>query len=144
MIVIPGRPIPLKRPRLGRKIVYDSQRVDKEAARFMIRKDWNKPPISDCLSVEMLFSYASPKSWSKKKKEEAKRGLPFGGRPDVDNLVKFYLDCMSGLVFEDDKLVVDIQATKFYWHSDFTAISAVPFENFPDLALDVYSQLFRT
>jgi Holliday junction resolvase RusA-like endonuclease len=39
---------------------------------------------------------------------------PTGGRQDVDNLLKFLLDSLQGLVFEDDRQVVVVEAYKVY------------------------------
>ena len=33
-------------------------------------------------------------------------------KPDVDNLAKFYLDVLSGIVFEDDARVVILECEK--------------------------------
>ena len=35
-------------------------------------------------------------------------------RPDIDNLIKFYLDCMTGLYWKDDADIYDVHATKVY------------------------------
>lgn len=35
-------------------------------------------------------------------------------KPDIDNMVKFYLDCANGIVFDDDRQVVSIVANKYY------------------------------
>jgi len=35
-------------------------------------------------------------------------------RPDLDNIVKLYMDAMNGLVFEDDSQIVSLYADKRY------------------------------
>ena len=35
-------------------------------------------------------------------------------RPDVDNFVEFYMDCMNKLVYLDDSQVIELSATKEY------------------------------
>jgi len=35
-------------------------------------------------------------------------------RPDLDNIIKFFLDSMNGLVFTDDSLIWKLKAQKVY------------------------------
>lgn len=35
-------------------------------------------------------------------------------KPDLDNMVKFYLDVMNDLVYEDDRFIVKIECEKRY------------------------------
>ena len=35
-------------------------------------------------------------------------------RPDIDNYIKFVMDCLNGLVYKDDSQVVDIYSNKLY------------------------------
>lgn len=60
-----------------------------------------------------------PKSWSKKKTQQALNGeiLPIS-RPDVDNYAKPILDAMNGVIYEDDSCIVDLRITKIYAESD--------------------------
>lgn len=62
--------------------------------------------VPEC-DVHITFFISMPKSWSKKKKAE-RLGQPHQGKPDIDNLVKALLDA----VYDDDKTVWDIRATK--------------------------------
>ena len=43
-----------------------------------------------------------------------RKGAPVfhSSKPDIDNAIKFYFDCMNEIVFTDDKLVVGVFATK--------------------------------
>lgn len=64
-----------------------------------------------------------PKSLSKRDREEANSGsLKHVKKPDVDNLVKLYLDVLSGIVFDDDNRVSLGQAIKVYSPSPKTII----------------------
>ena len=56
-----------------------------------------------------VFHLAMPPSWSKKDRE-AMCGTPHQQKPDVDNLVKAMLDAL----FEEDRLVWDVRATKIW------------------------------
>ena len=62
-----------------------------------------------------MFSFAPPVSWSKKKINEAIQGKHQPAvKPDVSNLVKFYEDCMNGLIYIDDAQIVELSARKVY------------------------------
>ena len=61
----------------------------------------------DKLRIE--FYLRMPKSWSKKKRKQY-LGKPHQQKPDIDNLVKAFLDCL----LDDDSFVWDIKAAK-YW-----------------------------
>jgi Holliday junction resolvase RusA-like endonuclease len=56
-----------------------------------------------------------PKSMGKSDRMEAMNGsLKHVKKPDVDNLIKLYLDVLSGIAFEDDNCVSLGQAIKVY------------------------------
>ena len=46
-------------------------------------------------------------------KESAPKTI-FIGKPDVDNLAKFVLDSLNGVLYDDDSQVVTLNATKMY------------------------------
>lgn len=56
-----------------------------------------------------------PKSFSKKKRQQALDGIirPTN-KPDVDNLAKGVMDSLTGVLYTDDRLVVQISVYKFY------------------------------
>lgn len=56
-----------------------------------------------------------PKSWSKKKQEQAEQGLikPIL-KPDVDNYVKAVKDALNGVCYVDDSQVVVLFISKHY------------------------------
>lgn len=59
--------------------------------------------------------YEVPKSWSKKKKQEAMdlRIRP-DKKPDADNIMKIIMDGLNGLAYDDDRQVIDAVCRKFY------------------------------
>lgn len=64
-----------------------------------------------------------PKSLSKKERSDAELGhLKHIKKPDVDNLVKLYLDVLSGIAFDDDNRVSLGQAIKVYSPTPKTVI----------------------
>jgi Holliday junction resolvase RusA-like endonuclease len=138
---IPGDPIPQARPRFcmqGRKpIVRDPNRADKIPVRLAMKQalftamnsdiqhialDACGLATSDTYSVEMHFRFATPKSWSDKK-SRSKINQPHNSKPDIDNLIKFYLDCASGILWLDDRMVTQIMASKAYGLSAQTIIT---------------------
>ena len=65
--------------------------------------------IIDFRSVEIVFHIPMPKSWSKKKKK-LYEGTPHLQRPDLDNYIKAWNDC----ILDEDSSVWQIHATKLW------------------------------
>lgn len=63
-------------------------------------------------SLHLIFTIQMPKSWSNKKRL-AMTGKPHQSKPDIDNLIKAFLDAL----LDDDAHVWDIRATKV-WGTD--------------------------
>lgn len=114
-------PVAQARPRatrFGRSIrLYDLEQVHvykaqlAESARFM----YHGEPLTGPLKVELWFYRPVQKSLSKK---ERSLRLTGAHRPtvksDVDNYIKSTLDGLNGLLWEDDRQIVDIIAHKYY------------------------------
>lgn len=64
-------------------------------------------------SVNMTFFYAIPKSYSKSKRTSL-QGQYKESSPDIDNICKSLLDSFTGVLYNDDKQIVKLQATKKY------------------------------
>ena len=66
----------------------------------------------------MVFSMPRPKSHYRTGKYShlLKKNAPMQciTKPDIDNLVKFYLDAMTGSFWRDDAYVCTIEASKIY------------------------------
>lgn len=121
-IVIPGRPIAKKRPRFARRknyvAVIDDQKAEEGLFLWHLERQFGflDEPISIAIAIKLRFYMPIPKATSK-----SKRGLMIEGlishtkKPDLDNLIKFALDCLSQYgTFIDDAQVVEIAATKQY------------------------------
>lgn len=125
-IEIQGDPIPKYRPRFttcGRFVkVYDSQDKIKNKTKLEIIEQlkFKKPDLFDSpVNVRCVFHMPRPKSHygSGKNKESLKKLAIYEKhikKPDVDNLVKFIFDCMTGIVWKDDSQVVWCDAVKKY------------------------------
>ena len=110
VLSIPGEPIPWQRParRLmcGRIITFDTQRREKEQVRWQMRGDWRKELLRGPVRCSFTFYMPIPASASRKMREQMLLNhFKHMCKPDVDNLVKFYMDCMTGAVYVDDKQV---------------------------------------
>lgn len=126
-----GTPIPQKRPRFSRKGAsthcYDEQKTLKEGYRWQIRSQFRAQPLLIPLGLDLLFFMPIPASLSSVKKKQMENGLiGHVKKPDLDNLQKFLLDCMNGLVFKDDSQVCEIRAKKIYSSKPGTTVRIIP------------------
>ena len=128
-IVIPGNPIPKLRPRFGSKKTYDVQKdtkrfyqaiITSEIKRKIIRRD--KKEMAEMYKIAKSSNFHLSIFFYMKIPRSAKEKMPCNKKPDIDNLIKLILDCMSGLVFDDDRLVTSICAKKSYSKKPKTVI----------------------
>ena len=107
-----------KRHRFARGFVYDPSSKDKKIAILQIKKQFTGEPYTDALKIKFVFHIKGPKAHFRTGKyaNELKKTAPVYHikRPDVDNYVKFYMDCMNKLVYLDDSQVIELRATKEY------------------------------
>jgi hypothetical protein len=47
-------------------------------------------------------------------------------KPDLSNLIKFYEDCANGILFHDDKQIVELKSKKKYSLNPRTVITVMP------------------
>ena len=75
------------------------------------------------LKVELLVYIKMPKSFSKIKKQRALAGeiRPLI-KPDVDNCTKNIFDALNGIVYPDDKQIVELTVKKFYSDGEFVNV----------------------
>lgn len=123
LIDIPGKPLPFKSPRVFSRISFNPLYKEKEQTQHEIRKQYAGEPLSCTISCDIIFYFQMPISFSKKKKIEAIAGeiLPIA-KFDLDNLCKYYLDCLKTIVIVDDGLIVDLRARKRYSTQSHTVI----------------------
>ena len=110
-IIIPEQPIAMQRPRLGKGHTYNPQAVEKvrlgwifKEAMMKARKNCTDKP----LSISAVFSFKRVKS-NKRRYHTA--------TPDLDNVIKFYLDCMQGdggIVYFNDSSIIELKCAKGY------------------------------
>jgi len=72
-------------------------------------------PLDSPVTVAIYIRVGIPASFSKQKRKDALEGiLKPTKKPDADNILKCFLDGMNGIVYLDDKQVVNIHLTKVY------------------------------
>ena len=105
--VLPGKPVPLKRPRFGQGHVYDSQKKLKERDQFYLRMYKPQLIVKQPIELNIVFYFQLPKRF--------KQGsLLHYCRPDLSNLIKYYEDISMGILFDDDCIISRIVAEKRY------------------------------
>ena len=126
-IIIPGKPIAKKRPRFARRgkfvTTYSDQETEEGKVLWEIRQQRPKKLMEGPISIYLWFGMPIPKSTSKKRFQLMLKGnIRHTKKPDVDNLIKFYLDVMNNEVFEDDKQIFYLSAIKEYTKKPRTEI----------------------
>ena len=118
---IPGKPIPLKRHRpSARGGYYDPSSKDKKQIWLQIAK--YKPGIPYIGNIYMTLTFYMPRpknhyrtgKYKHLLKDRCKDVVYYGIRPDLDNLVKFYMDLLNKGFYEDDSQICILQAEKKY------------------------------
>lgn len=123
LFTIPGEPIAKARPRFSRGgFTYDPQcKVMKGISHeFQRQMDENGLYLlSDGpLRVEVSAYSHPPRSWSYRKinavLDEWQSSNFIANKYDADNIVKLYLDCMTKIVYTDDRQVASLLVEKRY------------------------------
>ena len=134
-IILEGPPIAKKRAKHAKRgnftITYDPQHNEKMDVKTQMRaslssfKSEQVKTLSEAkyLKVSFVFSMQVPESDSKADKIEKlwQFQLP-STKPDLDNLEKFYLDCANGVLWSDDRVVVDLTSRKIYGKHPYVEI----------------------
>lgn len=121
-IVVPGRPVPLSRPRFanGRAYTCDKSRAAQADIGAMASPCFHGDIGGDVV-VELDFVYDVPKSWPKHKRDKAHGQALRPRYADVDNLAKQVLDGLNGIAYADDMQVVSLFCSKRFAFDDHDA-----------------------
>lgn len=119
---VPGPPRGKGRPRFARRGNFVKTYTDAATAsyedqiRFYALKAMeSSEPLKTALEAFIYVRLPVPQSYSKKRTEACLSGLERPcKKPDLDNIVKSYMDGMNGIVYVDDSQVVEIHTTKVY------------------------------
>ena len=120
------RPKPQARHRNNGKFQYDPSSADKKTFSILAKEYAPPKPYTHNFDLHITFCYKRPKSHfrSKNKTPILKKDVPFykKSKPDIDNLVKFYMDAMNGLFYVDDAQVVSVNAQKVYGSENYVHV----------------------
>lgn len=140
-IEIPGEPIAWKRPvdksYGGKHWRFDSQKQEKEVVRSRLhleygknRARWSLFGDREAIAIHLTFylpinrsdshGAVNAKLWDIQAANE---------KPDADNLAKFYLDCINGIFWSDDKRVNELHVKKKYSEKPRTIIEIMTKNN---------------
>ena len=121
-IRIPGTPVGKGRPRFARRgafvATYSPEKTQNyEALVKMAAQEAMEgaPPMDGPMQIDLWLSITPPASWSNKKALAALSGETAPTtKPDLDNTLKGILDACNGIVWHDDKQVVEAGIHKRY------------------------------
>lgn len=126
-IILPGTPIAQIRMKysgrngIGR--IYDPREKDKRKLKEVIKIAYQSHPFIIHPHVSFIFLMPIPSSIPKKQLSIYESGLlKHEKKPDVDNFIKLYLDCMDGICFDGDQKVSLGSSIKLYHSSPKTII----------------------
>ncbi len=123
IIFLAATPIAKKRPRfsrIGKHVVAysDQKEEERKFVAYIKRQIGDTELLTGPLRINLLFGMPRPKSHfgTGRNAGKLKPSAPeyHTKKPDIDNLEKFVLDCLNGVVFKDDSQVVETKAIKFY------------------------------
>lgn len=123
LIRIDGIPLAKARVRAGIRgkhaHVYDPQKPKLDALACEIKRllPSDFQPVAGPIAVKLRYGMPYPKSLSKKKRLNA-----YPTRVDLDNLVKATQDAGNKILWDDDRHIVSLEATKFYSDEPHTLI----------------------
>ena len=122
MFTVEGTPIGKGRPKFARRGNFvstytptktrDYETLIAEAARLAMS---TAEPLKTPVAAYIYITVPIPQSYSKKRSKACLDGSERPcKKPDIDNIVKAFLDSMNGIVYDDDTQVVSLHSTKRY------------------------------
>lgn len=114
-----GDPVAQGRPRFfksGEHMgAYDAQKKLKEGCKWQLRSQYRDTPMECPLYVDITFFMPIPKSTRGMRRRQMLNGVMHHmKKPDIDNLIKFTLDCLNDIVIKDDAQIAEIRVRKLY------------------------------
>lgn len=131
-LILSGQPVAWAPSRVVHgKHAFNPKYREKEHHEWEIRKQYTDEPITYAVGVIISFYMSIPKSTSKRMREEMLKNEIFHTKkPDVDNLTKYAIDVVKGIVIRDDNQVVEIFARKLYSENPHADIHVFKMENY--------------
>jgi Holliday junction resolvase RusA-like endonuclease len=111
-------------------VFFDKQHKEKEMYRFYIRSLHSSSivPFRD-VPLELTVTFFMPLPLTEKLCKERQEQYYFTSRPDLSNMIKFLEDAMQDFLFDDDCLIVKINALKVYDKKGRTEFTIEPIKN---------------
>ena len=119
---VDGKPEGKGRPRFARRGNFVTTYTDNKTKTYenkirdiaMVAMGASKP-LTTPLEAFIYISYPIPASYSKSRTKDCLTGLERPTKkPDIDNVIKAFLDSMNGIIYVDDTQVVELHSTKVY------------------------------
>lgn len=115
-----GTPVGKGRPRftrLGHTYTPPKTRAEENRLKLLSRDFMGPTPaFSEPLTLNFVVLHEPPQSLSLKRRSALIATALPAKRPDLDNIIKLYLDAMNGIVFLDDAQIVGLNAARRYSH----------------------------
>lgn len=114
-------PRPKKRPKVYRWSTVNPSEKDENTLAELIRQHPNCPekPYTGQIRVQLKFYKNPPKSTPNWQLEYMDLGYIRPNKsPDLDNYVKLVLDALNGILWEDDRYIIEMHSGKFYTTSE--------------------------
>lgn len=118
---IAGNPMGKQRPKFSRAGNFVRTYTPKETVNY---EQWVKMCYTSAggknlgsgpIGIKLIVYYKIPKSFSKKKQQQAiARELLPTVKPDCDNVLKIICDSLNGIAYDDDKQIVEVCINKYY------------------------------
>lgn len=116
-LTIQGSPKGKERPRYGKGQVYTPKGTVnyEEYIKLLFINKYGTPLLDGEVKASITAYYSIPKSYSKKKREQAIQGIIRPTKkPDLDNIAKIILDSLNKIAYKDDSHVVGFKVDKYY------------------------------
>ena len=118
-ITIKGKPVSQKRHRHTKKgFTYDPSKGEKSDFIVLLHESAPKQPLGGDIFLQAYFYLPRPKKHFRTGKFSGvlKKDIPLycKTRPDLDNYLKFVMDCCNGVIWIDDSQVVRVMMSKSY------------------------------
>ena len=110
---------PVAKPRMTRADKWKKRKIVEDYRAYKDELKLSVPFRIRPVEMELQFNIKMSESWTRKKKEQL-RGKPHQIKPDIDNLIKGFLDAL----YEKDEAVWKIKAEKLWSDEGSITISS--------------------
>ena len=121
---IPGPAQAKQRPRVNIKTGRIYTPGDTHKYEKLVGESYGDNPCfkDQFISIKILFKFEVPKSYSKKKQDEALAGNLRPTKGDIDNYIKSVLDGLSKVDLLDERYICNITAEKIFAEESETIV----------------------